>query len=53
MEVEFTKRELGETGYNLLKTIKKALDPKNIMNPGACSNWTGGGKGSEHGRKNR
>lgn len=34
MEVEFTKRELGETGYNLLKTIKKALDPKNIMNPG-------------------
>lgn len=34
MEVEFMKRELGETGYNLTKTIKKALDPKNIMNPG-------------------
>jgi len=33
LEVEFLKREVGETGYRLIKTIKQALDPKNIMNP--------------------
>ncbi len=33
MEIEFIKREMGETGYALMKTIKNALDPKNIMNP--------------------
>jgi len=33
LEVEFLKREVGETGYNLIKTLKNALDPKNIMNP--------------------
>lgn len=33
MEVEFIKREVGESGYELMKTIKHALDPKNIMNP--------------------
>nr|HID58010.1 FAD-binding oxidoreductase [Desulfobacterales bacterium] len=33
MEIEFIKREVGETGYELMKTIKRALDPKNIMNP--------------------
>jgi glycolate oxidase len=32
-EVEFLKREVGETGYNLIKTLKNALDPQNIMNP--------------------
>jgi len=33
MEIEFIKREVGEAGYELMKTIKRALDPKNIMNP--------------------
>ena len=33
LEIEFLKREVGETGYKLIKTIKQALDPKNIMNP--------------------
>jgi alkyldihydroxyacetonephosphate synthase len=27
--------DLGETGVDLLRTVKRALDPKGIMNPGA------------------
>ena len=33
MQTEILKRELGENEYNLMKTIKHALDPQNIMNP--------------------
>jgi len=33
MEIEFRKRELGEDYYELMKIIKQAIDPKNIMNP--------------------
>lgn len=33
MQAEITKKEIGEKEYELLKTIKHALDPKNIMNP--------------------
>ena len=42
LEVEFLKREVGETGYKLIKTIKNALDPKNIMNPNV--RFYGGGE---------
>ncbi|KAK8783291.1 hypothetical protein V5799_010345 [Amblyomma americanum] len=27
-------RELGETGISLMRTLKSALDPKGLMNPG-------------------
>ena len=30
----FMKLELGETGLNNFRSIKKAMDPNNIMNPG-------------------
>lgn len=30
----FLKEELGEAGFSLLRQIKKALDPEDIMNPG-------------------
>jgi len=33
MRTEILKKEVGEKEYELMKTIKKALDPKNIMNP--------------------
>jgi len=33
IEIEIVKKEIGEEAYNLMKTIKNALDPKNIMNP--------------------
>lgn len=31
---ELLKKELGEGSMQLLRTIKTAIDPKNIMNPG-------------------
>ncbi len=30
----FMQQELGEAGFNILKAVKTALDPDNIMNPG-------------------
>jgi len=30
----FFRRRYGEVGYNILKNLKKALDPKNILNRG-------------------
>lgn len=36
----FMQQELGEAGFNMLKAVKKALDPDNIMNPGKLG--TGG-----------
>ena len=33
MQSEILKREIGENEYQLMKTLKAALDPKNIMNP--------------------
>ncbi len=32
---DWLETELGETGVGLLRTVKRALDPKGIMNPGA------------------
>jgi hypothetical protein len=31
--IEFIKREIGEREYELMKLIKRTLDPNNIMNP--------------------
>ena len=33
MQTEILKTEIGEREYDLMKTIKNALDPHNIMNP--------------------
>jgi glycolate oxidase len=33
MRVEFIRREVGEKEYELMKLIKRTLDPNNIMNP--------------------
>ena len=33
MEVDLRKRELGEDYYELMRAIKRVIDPKNIMNP--------------------
>jgi glycolate oxidase len=30
----FLKDELGQSGIELMRTIKKAFDPKNLLNPG-------------------
>uniref|UniRef100_A0A914PVV7 FAD-binding oxidoreductase/transferase type 4 C-terminal domain-containing protein n=1 Tax=Panagrolaimus davidi TaxID=227884 RepID=A0A914PVV7_9BILA len=29
---KYLKKELGHIGYNLLQTLKRTLDPNNIMN---------------------
>lgn len=34
MKTPFMKMELGEAGLNMMKRMKIAWDPKNIMNPG-------------------
>jgi len=39
-KAEFLHWELGETQIRLLKRIKKAFDPKGIMNPGKL--WSHG-----------
>jgi glycolate oxidase len=33
VEQEMIKQEVGEVGYSLMKKIKRAIDPNNIMNP--------------------
>ena len=33
VEEDMIKQEVGEVGYKLMKKIKQALDPNNIMNP--------------------
>jgi FAD/FMN-containing dehydrogenase len=33
MQEEICKKEVGEAEYQFMKEIKRALDPKNIMNP--------------------
>jgi glycolate oxidase len=34
MKAPYLKYETGETGFQVMYAIKKALDPKNILNPG-------------------
>lgn len=41
-KAEFVPWELGEVQINLMKRIKEAFDPKNIMNPGKI--WPEGGE---------
>nr|AGK29893.1 FAD-binding protein [Volvariella volvacea] len=43
---EYLTRELGESTVELMKTIKKAVDPLNIMNPGKL--YPGLGHDSSH-----
>lgn len=31
---EYLRKEFGPVGFDLLKLLKKTLDPNNIMNPG-------------------
>ena len=33
MEVEFIKKEIGQTEYRLMERIKNLIDPNHIMNP--------------------
>ncbi len=34
MKAPYIPLELGDAAIDYMKTIKKALDPKNILNPG-------------------
>jgi D-lactate dehydrogenase (cytochrome) len=45
---EFLKDELGEGTVNLMKTVKKAIDPYNLMNPGKLYPDEPGAKSSGH-----
>ena len=46
---DYVEKELGKEALDLMWTIKQAIDPKNIMNPGkkvtARVGVSGGGKG--------
>jgi len=33
-KMKFLGNELGESGLNLMRSIKEALDPEGILNPG-------------------
>ena len=33
-KAKFLKKQLGEETYNLMKDLKRMLDPKGILNPG-------------------
>ena len=38
-KMDFLVTETGEGAVNMMRTIKRALDPKNIMNPGKIFSW--------------
>jgi D-lactate dehydrogenase (cytochrome) len=38
-KMEFLLAETGEGAVNMMRTIKRALDPHNIMNPGKIFSW--------------
>ncbi len=38
-KMDFLVTEAGDGAVNMMRTIKRALDPKNIMNPGKIFNW--------------
>ncbi len=45
---EFLPDELGEPAIDLMRTIKKAIDPYNIMNPGKIFDLDATKKSSHH-----
>ena len=38
-KMDFLVTETGAGAVNMMRTIKHALDPKNIMNPGKIFTW--------------
>jgi D-lactate dehydrogenase (cytochrome) len=38
-KMDFLVREAGEGAVSMMRTLKHALDPKNIMNPGKIFVW--------------
>ena len=38
-KMDFLVTETGDGAVNMMRTIKRALDPKNIMNPGKIFTW--------------
>jgi D-lactate dehydrogenase (cytochrome) len=38
-KMDFLVTEAGDGALNMMRTIKRALDPKNIMNPGKIFSW--------------
>ncbi len=39
LKVKYMRKQFGATQLNLMKSLKKMLDPKNIMNPGVMFDW--------------
>lgn len=49
--MSYLPEELGAEAVQLMKTIKKAVDPKNILNPGKVVNLTDPlNRGHEYGK---
>jgi D-lactate dehydrogenase (cytochrome) len=38
-KMDFLRSEAGEGAVDMMRTIKHALDPHNIMNPGKIFSW--------------
>ena len=38
----FLRQQLGDASYDLLRQIKRALDPDNLLNPGKIFDWDAG-----------
>ncbi|CAG1018507.1 D-lactate dehydrogenase (cytochrome) [Burkholderiaceae bacterium] len=41
-KMDFLVSETGAGAVNMMRTVKQALDPKNIMNPGKIFSWSAG-----------
>jgi D-lactate dehydrogenase (cytochrome) len=37
--MDFLVTEAGDGAVNMMRTIKRSLDPNNIMNPGKIFSW--------------
>ena len=38
-KMDFLRHEAGDGAVQMMRTIKRALDPDNIMNPGKIFSW--------------
>jgi D-lactate dehydrogenase (cytochrome) len=38
-KIDFLVQEHGEAAIDMMRTLKHAFDPKNIMNPGKVLRW--------------